>query len=351
MRKRKITTIDRVQRFCNKLYLNLEKTVSWRFKRNKKSDFPEIERLNRLMEVFYKNKFLRIEDTQNLEIFKTMSIDDVEIELLTYTPNPDSKKWIIASHWFGGHKYWALYHALVLTKAGYNILAYDFRNHGNSGDAPATMGATEHRDFLAVLGWLRSNHNDIETFGIMGTSMGAYVTEYNNIVNGDILRSLDLKFCIADVPYGSMESLFWKVKHQYLKTMTRRSTEKRINKLINKINKAANVDLRDCNLFRKLKYENYVPAAPTLFLHGKYDRVTPISDSYELCLLSEAVLKGNEIYAFQNSPHTQSTRVHFADQTRLILEFVNKHDPKGFDVEGILQQYEITEKLSDNYGV
>ncbi|WP_338971394.1 alpha/beta hydrolase [Spiroplasma endosymbiont of Panorpa germanica] len=349
--KRKITTIDRVQRFINKLYWNLEKTASMRMKFSKKSEYPEVERMNRLMDVFYKNKDLKITDPENITKYKTMAIDDVEIELITYIPNPDSKKWIIASHWFGGHKFWSLYHALVLSKAGYNILAYDFRNHGNSGKAPATMGATEHRDFIAALGWLRKEYTDIECLGIMGTSMGAYVTEYNNIVNGDILRSVGLKFCIADVPYGSMESLFWKVKHQYIKTLTRKTTEKRINKLINKINLSANVDLRDCNLFRKLKYENYIPAAPTLFLHGKYDRLTPVADSYELYILSEAVVKGNQIYTFINSPHTQSTRVHFQTQTRLMLEFVHKYDPKGFDIEEILQSYSITEPIPDNYGV
>ncbi|AHI54021.1 hypothetical protein SSABA_v1c06190 [Spiroplasma sabaudiense Ar-1343] len=345
--KRKKTTMDHVQRFFNRLYKNLERTAGMRLHHTKKDDLPDIDRMNRIMDVFYKNPCLKIHDKENISIVNFESSDNVKIEALVYKPNPDSKKWIIGSHWFGGHKYWSLYHALILTKMGYNVIAYDFRNHGNSGKSPVTMGATEHLDFLATLNWLMENEKEIDSLGIMGTSMGAYVTEYNNIINADLLRSVNLKFAIADVPYGSIETLFWKVKNQYLKLIPKKMAKKRINKLIDKLNKNNNVDLRASNLIEKLEIDKLVPAAPTLFLHGKYDAVTPVTDSYDLYIFSEKLIPGNEIYTFNNSSHTQSTRLNFETQSQLILNFVNGFEDSKIDLQPILDFFEIKNPIEN----
>lgn len=69
---------------------------------------------------------------------------------------------------------------LPFTMAGFNVLAIDLRNHGESGDAPpVTLGEYEYLDILAAVDWLR-NYIDTEAkqldknrIGIYGESMGA----------------------------------------------------------------------------------------------------------------------------------------------------------------------------------
>lgn len=62
--------------------------------------------------------------------------------------------------------------------AGYNVLAIDLRNHGNSQDAkPISLGLHESEDVLAAVDWLRANAAELgvdpERVGLWGESMGA----------------------------------------------------------------------------------------------------------------------------------------------------------------------------------
>src|SRR5207237_8058214 len=61
-----------------------------------------------------------------------------------------------------------------LVPGGYNCLAIDFRAHGQSAGQLTTFGATEKRDVLAAIHWLREHHAD-ESKPIVGVgaNMGA----------------------------------------------------------------------------------------------------------------------------------------------------------------------------------
>jgi fermentation-respiration switch protein FrsA (DUF1100 family) len=61
-----------------------------------------------------------------------------------------------------------------LVPAGYNVLAFDFRAHGESGGQLTGFGAIEKRDVLAAVRWVREHHPDEsrKVFGV-GASMGA----------------------------------------------------------------------------------------------------------------------------------------------------------------------------------
>ena len=61
-----------------------------------------------------------------------------------------------------------------LVPGGFNVLAFDFRAHGESGGQLSSFGATEKLDVLAAVRWVRENRADEsqEIFGV-GASMGA----------------------------------------------------------------------------------------------------------------------------------------------------------------------------------
>jgi pimeloyl-ACP methyl ester carboxylesterase len=62
-------------------------------------------------------------------------------------------------------------HALWLNGLGYEVLAIDFRGHGESGAAPRTFGLYEARDAAAGLSFLRADMPG-RRIGLIGTSLG-----------------------------------------------------------------------------------------------------------------------------------------------------------------------------------
>ena len=72
--------------------------------------------------------------------------------------------------------------AKALHDAGYHVLLFDLRHHGESGRgrAPLTYGPRETRDYIGAVNYLRSRPDvDGERIGAIGTSMGG-----NTIIMG-----------------------------------------------------------------------------------------------------------------------------------------------------------------------
>jgi fermentation-respiration switch protein FrsA (DUF1100 family) len=66
--------------------------------------------------------------------------------------------------------------AFLATRAGYNLLYFDFRNHGESGGDRTTLGRWEALDVAAALAWLKASHPAAaRRVGLYGMSMGAAV--------------------------------------------------------------------------------------------------------------------------------------------------------------------------------
>ena len=65
--------------------------------------------------------------------------------------------------------------AADLHSAGFNVLAIDLRNHGESASArPVTFGLSESKDILGALAYLEDRDDvDAERIGVMGFSIGA----------------------------------------------------------------------------------------------------------------------------------------------------------------------------------
>lgn len=81
---------------------------------------------------------------------------------------------VIVCHGWGQNKSTQLVMARGLVPAGYNVLIFDFRGHGESGGQLTTMGDLERRDVLGAVRWLKENHprESQKIFGL-GASTGA----------------------------------------------------------------------------------------------------------------------------------------------------------------------------------
>jgi len=81
---------------------------------------------------------------------------------------------VILCHGLGANKANQLIMAQDLVPSGYNVLAFDFRAHGESGGQLSSFGDLERRDVLGAVRWLRAQRPDESkhVFGV-GASMGA----------------------------------------------------------------------------------------------------------------------------------------------------------------------------------
>ncbi len=77
---------------------------------------------------------------------------------------------LVLAHGWRGNKSTMLDRAAVLHDA-YNLLLFDFRNHGQSSDSPTTQGVRERGDLRAMLDWLEREKGP-EQIAVLGVSMG-----------------------------------------------------------------------------------------------------------------------------------------------------------------------------------
>jgi len=77
---------------------------------------------------------------------------------------------VVLTHGWGSNKSAMLGRAAIL-RPTYNVVLFDLRNHGQSGDAPTTQGVRESEDLRAVIDWLEATKGP-ERIGVLGVSMG-----------------------------------------------------------------------------------------------------------------------------------------------------------------------------------
>jgi pimeloyl-ACP methyl ester carboxylesterase len=80
---------------------------------------------------------------------------------------------VVLAHGHGGNKS-SMLEVAALLHEGYNLVLFDFRNHGQSGEAATTVGVMEQRDLDAVLDWLEASKSPA-AIAVLGESMGGAV--------------------------------------------------------------------------------------------------------------------------------------------------------------------------------
>ena len=108
-----------------------------------------------------------------------LSFEDISIQLDDghtlsgwYMPAERSHKAIVFVHGLGADRREGMRWFKAMHQAGFNILAFDLRNQGQSTQSFSTMGYFEKRDVIGALGYLQQQ-KQIQSIGIFGTSMGA----------------------------------------------------------------------------------------------------------------------------------------------------------------------------------
>lgn len=104
---------------------------------------------------------------------------------------------VVLMHGFSWHRLPWLTEFVPWIQPRYNVLQFDFRGHGNSDDAPITLGTLEQRDVAAAVRFLAGR--GYGPIALMGISMGASVA---------IMAAPDLPIAavVADAAYARLEN-------------------------------------------------------------------------------------------------------------------------------------------------
>ena len=84
---------------------------------------------------------------------------------------------VVVCHDLGESKNATINLAIAINKAGFTVLAFDFRGHGGSGGEGSTLGVNEARDVLGAIDFvagLPKGDLDSKRIGVFGVGMGAH---------------------------------------------------------------------------------------------------------------------------------------------------------------------------------
>ena len=126
-----------------------------------------------------------------------------------YMPAEKSDKAVIFVHGHGADRREGMRWFKAVHQAGFNILAFDVRNQGNSTKSFSTMGYFEKQDVIGALDYLQQQ-KQIQRIGIFGTSMGAATS---------IMAMLDDPRIVAGVfeaGWANLDDLYGEIIEQHL---------------------------------------------------------------------------------------------------------------------------------------
>ena len=181
---------------------------------------------------------------------------------------------VLLCHGLGANKANQLVMAQDLVPGGYNVLAFDFRAHGDSGGQLSTFGDLERRDVLGAIRWLRENRpREAQRIYGVGASMGAaaLIAAASDETDGQALEAI-----AAYATYDDMGSLVGGLADRYFIPP------------LDWLAVKAGLPIASAHAGRPLA--RFAPAAevekfwprPILVIHGKGDRIIDFDHGQEL---------------------------------------------------------------------
>jgi uncharacterized protein len=244
--------------------------------------------------------------------YQNLDIPCGKIILKSWFIKPANKtdKTIILAHGWGTNKSDILGSTIFLSKrGGYNLLYFDFRNHGQSGGSLTSLGRWEKDDIKAVVNYLKANESDYcKKIGLYGFSMGA---------NASILAASELnEICgvAAESPFTYFDR-----------------TVARFAKIYYHIPRFPLVDLTlifiklrlgfDPQKYSSINYVSSIAPRPVLFIYGENDNRAPLNDGK---LLFEKAREPKEIFIVPGAGHGEAYLKAGMEYENVMLKFFKK---------------------------
>ncbi len=252
--------------------------------------------------------------------------EDVEVEtgdgtmLKGWFIDRGSRSTIIAIHGYTSSRWDETYMKPVikiLAEAGYNVAAFDFRAHGESGGEYTTLGYHERRDIMDIITWLKENRKDrAENIGLIGYSMGGAVTIMVSSMDDRVSAG------VADSPYINIVSSgkrWIKRFGEPLRTLLLISYPL----IIRFVSGRAGIDPEELNMMR---YAEKI-GKPLLVIAGRRDDLVHVSEALDFCKVAHSHNKNVERW-ITDSRHVESIRDYPDEYRERVVGFFERWVPK-----------------------
>lgn len=217
---------------------------------------------------------------------------------------------VIVCHGLGANKSDFTALAAYLSGAGFHVLLFDFRAHGESGGSRTSFGFLEKKDLLAAIKFLEGREEvDKEKIGIYGFSMGAATA----ILTASETRTI--KAVVSD-------SAFITLKDQGIRLLTS-AYGKPFKILIHPLMWAYRFYFAaNPGDVSPEKYVNKLSPRPILIIGGERDEQMPASDAERLYTVAG---EPKELWIVPGAQHGGTFYASGKDYFERVGEFFNRH--------------------------
>jgi fermentation-respiration switch protein FrsA (DUF1100 family) len=206
--------------------------------------------------------------------------------------------------------------AKVLSKHGYNVLMFDFRNAGKSEGRTTGLGYFEKHDLYSAIDY-SVQVKEQKKIALLGWSMGAATA----IMAG--CEHPAVSVIIADSPFSDLEP-FLKENLSHWSKLPNQLFTPIIYHSMRKLLKINPIEVSPIKNVQNTKGKSF------LFIHSKADEAIPYTESEKIF---ESVPTGNnkELWLTENAPHINSLLLYKSEYVLRVLRFLNQYFmlPKG----------------------
>lgn len=242
---------------------------------------------------------------KNISNFKvTTTVDKLTIVgdyITSPVKNHNNNKVIFLLHGITNTRYWIFKQVYLFLQAGFNVVWYDARNHGESDAAPTTFGKKESHDLQDVINFVCKKYHP-ENIIIYGFSLGSASVIMWSELYPKYPNNKKVKLLICDSTFAELEQAYIdKINdHTFVPT----------HFMVNVFRKAIKktTGIADLRVLQPIKYLKSIPKLPVIFLHGKGDTFVSYTNTEELYnekIRYEQPIK-SKIYIIDKAMHGQS---------------------------------------------
>ena len=163
--------------------------------------------------------------------------------------------------------------AIPLNQAGYAVLLFDLRNHGNSGDLkPVSLGYYESQDVLGAMNFLKDNADELSInhnkLGLWATSMGGAAAIHAASLNFQSNKN-NIKALFIDSTYAqTLDPIKLRLENDGVPGLLKQM-------VIYWIRTIPEIDIGHFNPIEHIQSIS----APIYFVHAKNDKIVNYKDS------------------------------------------------------------------------
>lgn len=211
---------------------------------------------------------------------------------------------VVLLHGFSWHRLPWLVGFVPWIQRRYHVLQFDFRGHGDSEDAPITLGTLEQRDVAAAVRFLEGR--GLGPIALMGISMGGSVA---------VMAAPDLPVAavVADAAYAEL--------HDPISNRMRQGGYPLARLGARLVVMAASIRAR-VRLRQPIQQASRVSPRGLLLIAPREDRLVSWTQSVRLY---EAAHEPKELYVVEGAAHGEAHAVAGAEYERRVLAFLERH--------------------------